>query len=44
MNIVRFDAGDILEMKKNHPCGDNRLRVERTGSDIKSPASDAAER
>ena len=35
MNIVRFDAGDILEMKKNHRCGDNRLHVERTGSDIK---------
>ena len=35
MNIVRFDAGDILEMKKKHPCGDSRMRVERTGSDIK---------
>lgn len=35
MNIVRFDVGDILEMKKKHPCGDNRLRVERTGSDIR---------
>lgn len=35
MNVIRFDVGDILEMKKNHPCGDNRLRVERVGSDIR---------
>ena len=28
-------VGDILLMKKSHPCGDNRFRVARTGSDVR---------
>lgn len=28
-------VGDTLEMKKKHPCGDNRFEVMRVGSDIK---------
>lgn len=28
-------VGDILEMKKKHPCGDNRFIVQRVGSDVK---------
>jgi hypothetical protein len=28
-------VGDTLEMKKNHPCGDNRFAVLRVGSDVK---------
>ena len=35
MKIVRFSVGDTLVMKKNHPCGDNRFRVARTGSDVR---------
>ena len=35
MNIIRFSAGDVLEMKKSHPCGSEKLRVLQTGSDIK---------
>ena len=27
--------GDILVMKKNHPCGDNRFLVLRVGMDFK---------
>ena len=27
--------GDILVMKKNHPCGDNRFLVLRAGMDFK---------
>lgn len=27
--------GDILEMKKNHPCGGNRFLVLRSGMDFK---------
>lgn len=27
--------GDILEMKKNHPCGANRFLVLRSGMDFK---------
>jgi hypothetical protein len=27
--------GDILQMKKNHPCGNNRFLVLRSGMDFK---------
>lgn len=33
--IIRFNVGDTLEMKKEHPCGDRRFLVKRTGSDIR---------
>lgn len=38
MDIKRFGEGDILVMKKQHPCkaeGSERMRVIRIGSDIK---------
>ena len=35
MKIVRFSVGDTLVMKKAHPCGDNRFKVARTGSDVR---------
>ena len=35
MKIVRFSVGDTLVMRKPHPCGDNRFRVARTGSDVR---------
>ena len=35
MKIVRFSVGDTLIMRKPHPCGDNRFRVARTGSDVR---------
>ena len=28
-------VGDMLLMKKNHPCGENRFLVLRTGMDFK---------
>ena len=28
-------VGDVLEMKKQHPCGGKRFSVLRTGADIK---------
>ena len=28
-------VGDILEMKKSHPCGSNRFLVLRSGMDFK---------
>ena len=28
-------VGNILVMKKNHPCGNNRFLVERVGMDFK---------
>ena len=35
MNVIKFDVGDILEMKKPHPCGGREFRVMRTGSDVR---------
>ena len=35
MEIKKFDVGDVLEMKKKHPCGDHRMKVLRVGSDIR---------
>ncbi len=30
-----IQKGDILTMKKKHPCGSNKLRVLRSGMDFK---------
>lgn len=30
-----FNIGDIVEMKKGHPCGNNEWEVTRIGADIK---------
>lgn len=35
LEIKKFDVGDILEMKKQHPCGERRMKVLRVGSDIR---------
>ena len=35
MNILKFNVGDTLEMKKSHPCGGQKFLVLRTGSDIR---------
>jgi len=35
MEIKKFEVGDILEMKKAHPCGSHQMRVLRVGSDIR---------
>ena len=35
MVLLNFSVGDILKMKKKHPCGADSFRVARVGSDIK---------
>ncbi len=35
MKIIRFSVGDTLVMKKPHPCGENKFKVARTGSDVR---------
>ena len=30
-----INVGDILEMKKTHPCGSNRMIVLRVGADFR---------
>ena len=33
--IPVIKLGDVLEMKKQHPCGSHSFKVLRVGSDIK---------
>ncbi len=33
--IIKLAVGDLLEMKKPHPCGANTMKVLRVGSDIR---------
>lgn len=30
-----FELGDVVEMKKGHPCGSNEWEIIRLGADIK---------
>ncbi len=34
-DIPKFNVGDILELKKQHPCGSKQFTCARTGSDIR---------
>ncbi len=33
--IVKFLEGDLLQMKKKHPCGSELFEVLRVGSDLR---------
>ena len=33
--VEYFDLGDIVEMKKQHPCGEKNFEVTRVGADVK---------
>ena len=35
MEIPKIDVGDILTMKKQHPCGSKTWKILRVGMDIK---------
>lgn len=35
MDIKTFDLGDVVEMKKQHPCGTNEWKVIRMGADVR---------
>jgi hypothetical protein len=35
MNILKFSVGDVVELKKPHPCGTSRMKILRVGSDIR---------
>ncbi len=34
-NIPVFHSGDVVELKKPHPCGNKTFKIVRAGSDIK---------
>lgn len=35
MSANEFDLNDVVEMKKAHPCGENKWRIIRMGMDIR---------
>ena len=35
MKILHFEVGDLLEMKKPHPCGSRTFEILRVGSDVR---------
>ena len=32
MKIIKYSLGDIIELKKEHPCGSKQFKVLRVGS------------
>lgn len=35
MQIIKFNVGNMLELKKPHPCGEKVFKVLRVGSDVR---------
>lgn len=35
MKIIKYKPGDIIELRKPHPCGSKQFKVLRVGSDIR---------
>ncbi len=35
MQIIRFETGDIVELKKPHPCGSKQFKILRVGSEMR---------
>ena len=35
MNIIKFSVGDVLELKKPHPCGSKQFKIMRVGSEMR---------
>ena len=35
MEAKQFDLNDVVEMKKQHPCGTNEWKIIRLGADIR---------
>ncbi len=33
--MMEYNLGDIVQMKKPHPCGENRWKIIRVGMDVK---------
>lgn len=33
--MKKYKVGDIISLKKGHPCGENKWQIERLGADIK---------
>ena len=34
MDRIQYDVGDVVKMKKKHPCGSDQWEILRTGMDF----------
>jgi hypothetical protein len=34
VNIVKYQVGDVVKMKKTHPCGSDQWEITRVGMDF----------
>ncbi len=35
MQIIKFEVGDIVELKKPHPCGSKQFKILRVGGEMR---------
>ncbi len=35
MKILKLDVGDVIELKKEHPCGGKLFKILRVGSEVR---------
>ena len=35
MKIIKYNVGDMIELRKPHPCGSKHFRVLRVGSEMR---------
>ncbi len=35
MQILKFEVGNIVELKKPHPCGSKQFKILRVGSEMR---------
>lgn len=35
MQIIKFQVGDIVELKKPHPCGSKQFKILRVGGEMR---------
>lgn len=35
MKILKLDVGDVVELKKEHPCGGRLFKIMRVGSEVR---------
>lgn len=35
MEIIKFQVGDVAELKKPHPCGSKQFKILRVGSEMR---------
>ena len=35
MQILKLSAGDVVELKKPHPCGEKHFKILRAASDVR---------